>query len=354
MSPSDRLMRIPNIFRQLIGQGTTPMALPLPRDRITLELLLRNANEVLAYVDPLRQQLNHQARIIDKLGRGDESGASLFPKIHEALQQRIAQGGPEHLLLRRYLDLSEMPVPSQQSDEVRAEIERRLGTADERSDDRERARTLARDEFALWRKATEFFVVEVDTLRARIVDTLNSLEIPGLEDTSTSPQPVEPQREVIGQSCPGASTETPIALSEAAVEGMSIAQPRMSWQEAAERLKRLRNQGDEWTSQHELAKRFDCSSGTINKAIKNTPELRSWAKQPTAAPKAQSLNDVVIDRTAQDREPDPADDAAIREYLEREDLPPEERAFFNSLSHDNQLFFLNDPDKHPQIHRRKP
>jgi hypothetical protein len=129
----------------------------------------------------------------------------------------------------------------------------------------------------------------------------------------------------------------------------------MPWQDAAERLKRLRAQGEPWTSQHKMAERFGCSSGTINKAIRATPELHAWAKRQTAAvPRAQSINVVVTDRTAQCREPDPADDAAIREYLEQEDLPPEERAFFNGLSREDQLFYLDDPDKHQKIRGRKP
>jgi hypothetical protein len=60
----------------------------------------------------------------------------------------------------------------------------------------------------------------------------------------------------------------------------------------------------------------------------------------------------VADRTAQDREPDPEDEAAIREYLER-DLTPEERAFFNGLSREDQLDFLNDPDQYRKILGRK-
>jgi hypothetical protein len=129
----------------------------------------------------------------------------------------------------------------------------------------------------------------------------------------------------------------------------------MTWQEAAERLERLRAQGEPWTSQHKMAKLFGCSSGTINKAIKETPELRAWAKRQTAAaPRAQSLNDVVTDRTAQSRELGPDDEVAIREYLEREDLTPEERAFFNSLSPEDRLDFLDDPDKHQKVLGRKP
>ncbi len=111
-----------------------------------------------------------------------------------------------------------------------------------------------------------------------------------------------------------------------------------------------------------MAEAFGCSSGTINKAIKNTPSLQAWAKpKDVTAPKAQSLSsmkhgeyvDVVTDRTPSSA-PDPADEAAIREYLEQEDLRPDERAFFNGLSPKDQLEFLDDPDKHQKILGRKP
>jgi hypothetical protein len=170
------------------------------------------------------------------------------------------------------------------------------------------------------------------------------------------------------------STSTPFLMEKmlAAVEKAPAAPPQpapsetppeqpavgpeqgMTWREAAERLERLRSQGEPWTSQHEMARRFGCSSATINKAIRSTSELTVWAKRPDAAPKAQSVNDVVTDRTPQSREPDPADEVAIREYLERDDLTREERAFFNSLSRDDQLDFLDDPDKHTRILGRKP
>jgi hypothetical protein len=128
----------------------------------------------------------------------------------------------------------------------------------------------------------------------------------------------------------------------------------MTWQKVAERLERLRTQGEPFTSQHNLAKQLCCSSGTINKAIRETPSLHAWAKKTDAAPRAQSLNDVVTDRTAQSRELDPSEETAIREYLEREDLTPEARAFFNSLSTEDQLDFLDDPDKHQRVLGRKP
>ena len=124
------------------------------------------------------------------------------------------------------------------------------------------------------------------------------------------------------------------------------AKPGMSVQEAAARMERLRSQGEPYTSQHKLAKALGCSSKTVNEAIHKTPSLQGWAKQQgKATPRAQSINPVVTDNKAQSREPDPADDAAIREYLER-DLTPEERAFFNGLSREDQLAVLDDPDAH--------
>jgi hypothetical protein len=127
----------------------------------------------------------------------------------------------------------------------------------------------------------------------------------------------------------------------------------LTWQEAAERLERLRAQGEPFTTQAKMADQLGCSSAMINKAIKNTPKLRTWAKPQTAAgPGAQSLSDVVTDRTAQSREPDPADDAAIREFVEGAD--PQTRAWFLALSTEQQLEYLNDPDQHPKILGRKP
>jgi hypothetical protein len=128
--------------------------------------------------------------------------------------------------------------------------------------------------------------------------------------------------------------------------------PRLTWQETAKRLERLRSQGEPFTSQGRLAEQFGCSSGTINKAVQKTPSLQAWAKQLGATPKAESINDVVMDRTAQRREPNPVDDAAVREFIERADS--ETRAWFLALSPEDQIEFVNDPDKHQKILGRTP
>jgi hypothetical protein len=129
----------------------------------------------------------------------------------------------------------------------------------------------------------------------------------------------------------------------------------MSRQEAVERLIRLRQQGEPWTSYGKIAKNFGCSSCTIHRAVRETPSLQGWANvrsTKASLPKAQSLNEVVTDRTAQSVEPDPAEDAAEREFLETAD--PQTRAWFLGLSRDDQLAYLNDPDKYLRILGRKP
>jgi hypothetical protein len=126
-----------------------------------------------------------------------------------------------------------------------------------------------------------------------------------------------------------------------------------SWQEVAKRMEQRRLQGDPFTNQRTLAEELSCSVSTINKAIKKTPSLQTWAEPQGSVPKAQSLTAVVTDRTEQSREPNPVDDAARREYLDRDDLTPQERSFFIGLSPENQLFYVNDPDQLSKILGRK-
>jgi hypothetical protein len=127
-------------------------------------------------------------------------------------------------------------------------------------------------------------------------------------------------------------------------------------EQVAERLERLRSQGEPYTSQRELAKQVHSSPATVNHAIQHTLSLRAWAasgkRRIAAQPRAQSLNDVVTDRAAQGREPDPVDEAAIREFLESAD--PETEGWFLALSRQDQLDYLHDPDEHRRILGRKP
>jgi hypothetical protein len=129
----------------------------------------------------------------------------------------------------------------------------------------------------------------------------------------------------------------------------------MTWPQVAERLVRLMKQGEPWTSQRKMAEQIGCSLWAINKAIKETPDLHKWTNARSAQeadPRAQSITEVVTDRTSQSRELDPTDDLAIREFMEKAD--PETRAWFQALSTENQLAYLNDPDKHDKILGRKP
>lgn len=156
--------------------------------------------------------------------------------------------------------------------------------------------------------------------------------------------PLTPQ--VLQSSRRWTSALAPTATSTCKPDGMT-------WKEAAERLNRLRLQGEAWTSHEDMSGRLGCSAATTHKAVQKATELQAWAKpQAPAVLRAQSTTDVVMASTPQSRVADPADDAAIREYLER-DLHPEERAFFLGLSREHQIEFLDDPDQHDKILGRR-
>jgi len=144
-------------------------------------------------------------------------------------------------------------------------------------------------------------------------------------------------------------------VAEAESEAEQSAKPNaagMTVPEAADKLERLRSQGQPWTSYRNLVTQFGCSSATIHKAIHSSPKLTAWAKRPGAVPRAQSINPVVTDSTPQSREPDPTEEAAIREYIENAN--PDAKAWFINLTVEKQLEFLEDPDKHQRLLGRKP
>lgn len=143
-------------------------------------------------------------------------------------------------------------------------------------------------------------------------------------------------------------------LTEIGTPDPGVKASGMSWEEAAKRLEALRLQGEKYTSQSKIAKEIGCSVGLVNKAIHSKPSLQVWARvDPT--PKAQSINEVVTDSTAQNREPNPEDAAAIREYIERDDITADEKAVFLAKSQADQVAYLNaladaladDPDANP-------
>ena len=112
----------------------------------------------------------------------------------------------------------------------------------------------------------------------------------------------------------------------------------VTWQAAAALLEALRVKGERFTSQGDYAKRLDCSPSTVNKAIKNTPELQEWAKRPVSSTLwTESLEGAALDSTAQEREGNPADvleqpdvNKAMAYLLEQ--ARPEERARIHAMS----------------------
>jgi hypothetical protein len=199
---------------------------------------------------------------------------------------------------------------------------------------------------------------------ADVVERFRLTLVNWLDDKVVTGWPPLPEELVPAPTAPG-SEGGPAALEAAALPLVAAdttessapvvesgTESGMTWQEAATRLEQLRSQGESWTSQREMASRFGCSPATVNKAIQESPLLRAWSRRETAAaPRAQGINDVVLDRTSQQRDLAPEDEAAIREYIETAD--PDTKAWFLALSTEDQLSVINDPDRHQRILGRR-
>lgn len=125
--------------------------------------------------------------------------------------------------------------------------------------------------------------------------------------------------------------------------GARATEPSIRWQEVRDRLLRLREQGEPYTSHGDLAKRLGCGRTTISKAIHNSNKLKGWMarERGTPAPRAHSLNEFVMENTVDERAVDPSesnfDDVhaiALTQLLDQ--ASPEERARINALSGDEQ------------------
>jgi hypothetical protein len=127
---------------------------------------------------------------------------------------------------------------------------------------------------------------------------------------------------------------------------------RITWQQVAEKLERLRAQGEPWTSFDKMARQIGCAKATVKKAVDCKPALRAWAKRPAAPRAQQGLDGPVIDNAAQQRELAPEEEAAIREFIDHAD--EEERIWFLGLSVEDQLNYLDDPDPLPKDRNRSP
>ncbi|MCI0350195.1 MAG: hypothetical protein L0Z53_12295, partial [Acidobacteriales bacterium] len=144
-------------------------------------------------------------------------------------------------------------------------------------------------------------------------------------------------------------------------EAMQKVNSGMKWPDVAQRLDRLRLQGEPFSSQQKLAEQLGCSAATINRAIRETPRLKPWAC-PGTEPKVSRLAGPIFDGCPQSREPTPgslfeeedidramayvAEEAKPTVKRELMLLPPESRHRIAEL-------LANDPDSSNKIWRKK-
>ena len=142
------------------------------------------------------------------------------------------------------------------------------------------------------------------------LDDFNSGGVPTAGDATAGGAVADPQPPVL-QAGPAGDA------SDGDGQGAVL---RCKWQDVAERLKRLQAAGEPFPGYRDLAARIGAGPSTVFKAVEQTPSLRCWAKRTNAsAPKTKHLNDVIVDRTPQQREPDPAELGADSELLTSRD-----------------------------------
>jgi hypothetical protein len=168
------------------------------------------------------------------------------------------------------------------------------------------------------------------------------------KSSAIAPPPGDDPPQPGGTATPAAG-DTETLPSEGKRHGMSV-------EDVAERLNRLRLQGEPWTSQEKVAKRIGCSSSTVNKAIDTTTiaELKAWAK-PEAAPRAvgqgQSPGPGAGELAPVSREPDPANAAAEDELRDLAENADAEQAFRDEMRSRANDFLLLYMKQNPGVRR---
>ncbi len=100
--------------------------------------------------------------------------------------------------------------------------------------------------------------------------------------------------------------------SETAQANGEVANPIL-WKDIQKKLLAICDAGKPFTSLRILAKRLGCSPGTVRKAVQDSKSLNHWSTsgedRGRRAVRESNTNEVVIDRTMQTCEADPADTA---------------------------------------------
>lgn len=138
------------------------------------------------------------------------------------------------------------------------------------------------------------------------------------------------------------------------------------WRDVQRRLLEIRDRGEPYTSIAKLATRLGCANATVQKAIKDSAQLKGWQArhlESKRSPRATSMNDVVTDNAEQSREADPATNAELDDVdavFARliEEANPNERAQlnrFDSAQRRKMVSLLQeDPDNYDRLLGRKP
>ena len=213
--------------------------------------------------------------------------------------------------------------------------------------------------------ADDFIDLELDAY----LGTLQSLSLTLRQHTPVTTTTQTPNAPAAGE---GDDNRQPPAAKPGDAAGGGV-EKGTTWQTAQAYMEQCRQRSEGFTSQDDFAKRLECSSSTVNKAInRGTVELQEWAAKQSGASRLNVSPEaaaVALEKTPQSREPDPGNaieqpdvDAALRFLIEQarrkspeaaaeteiciQAMDPAARRSLAELTYD-------DPDKAEQIERHR-
>src|SRR5262245_14679317 len=159
----------------------------LPDKEYLLKHLLAVAKDFLDFTEPVVRQLEHQRRAVEVAILEKRFDLPFFRKVHEALMDRIAQGGPSYTDILPYLD-GPVRKPLKRVEAARMMLSVRIRTAGRTEKSRSIHLFLATWEIfeIVW--AARAAVQAVQALQGEIIEKLSRSATPPVQEPQPPPQ----------------------------------------------------------------------------------------------------------------------------------------------------------------------
>lgn len=164
----------------------------LPDDETVLKHLLTVAKDCLDFMEPAVRELEFEKREIESAVLEERFDASFFDKVHEALADRLAKGGPSYDVLLPHLESGKLRRPLESVERAKKKLGHRVRTEGGTAKDRRLVVGLSIRDIFEKVGAARATVEAVQDLQRAIIKKLDGLVTqPAPLSASTSPS-VEP------------------------------------------------------------------------------------------------------------------------------------------------------------------